>query len=91
MNKGFANKAKPDEQHHYVWNQQQQQSVPIAVQSPPPPPQVIESNHYVPYQTDEHRQAYRWAAEQVARKFPAAVETLTTLDSLIHQQLNANE
>jgi len=89
VNKGFANEANATEQHRYVWNEHQQRSVPIAMQSQPPPQQVVETNHYVPYETDGHRRAYSWAAEQVARKFPAAVETLTTLDSLIEQQLNA--
>ncbi len=77
------------ERHRYAWNRQQQRAVPIAIDSPPPAAEVIATNQYVPYETTHFRHAYVWAGEQVARKFPEAVETLTTLDSLIEQQLNA--
>jgi hypothetical protein len=61
----------------------------IAVDSPPLPQQIVPETHYVPYERDAFAKAHQWAAEQVARKFPGAVEILTALDSLIKQQLNA--
>lgn len=64
-------------------------SKPIAIDSPPLPQQVVPETHYVPYERDAYAKAHQWAAEQVARKFPGAVEILTALDSLIKQQLNA--
>jgi hypothetical protein len=63
---------------------------PIAVDTPPPPQKTVPETHYVPYERDEFSRAYQWASEQVARKYPGAVDTLTTLDSLIKQQVNAN-
>jgi hypothetical protein len=62
-------------------------SVPIAVDSPPPPQQTIPESHYVPVQKDDFARAHQWAREQVARKYPGATEVLTTLESLIKQQL----
>lgn len=79
------------ERYRYAWDDQKQRSVPIAIEHPPPQPEVIETNRYVPYESDQHQRAYIWAAEQVARKFPSTIETLTTLDSLIQQQLNASK
>ncbi|TWT30348.1 hypothetical protein KOR34_49070 [Posidoniimonas corsicana] len=61
----------------------------MAVDTPPPPPNVLRETHYVPYENDRFAKAHQWASEQVARKFPGAVEVLTTLDSLIKQQMNA--
>jgi hypothetical protein len=43
----------------------------------------------VPYETNGFPTAYQWASEQVARKFPGAVDTLATLDSLIKQQMSS--
>lgn len=65
--------------------------MPVAIESPPPEPQVVETNRYVPYETSHFQNAYAWAAGQVARKLPAAVETLHTLDSLIKQQMNGRD
>ncbi len=65
--------------------------MPVAIESPPHDPQVIETNRYVPYETSHFQNAYAWAASQVARKVPASVETLSMLDSLIRQQMNASE
>ena len=64
---------------------------PIAVDCPPPPQQVVPETHYVSYERDEFAKAHQWASEQIARKFPGAVEMLSNLDSLIRQQLNANQ
>lgn len=61
----------------------------IAIDSPPLPQRIVPETHYVPYERDAFAKAHQWAAEQVARKFPGAVEILTALDSLIKQQLNA--
>lgn len=60
----------------------------VAVDSPPPPQQVVPETHYVSYQRDDYAKAHQWASEQLARKFPGSVELLTSLDSLIRQQLN---
>lgn len=62
-------------------------SVPIAVDTPPPPQQTIPESHYVPVQKDDFARAHQWAREQVARKYPGATEVLSTLESLIKQQL----
>lgn len=62
---------------------------PIAIDSPPLPQRTMPETHYVPYERDAYAKAHQWAAAQVARKFPGAVEILTALDSLIKQQLNA--
>lgn len=64
-------------------------TTPIAVDTPPPPQQVVPETHYVPYEQDQYARAHQWASEQLARKFPGSIEMLTTLDSLIKQQLNA--
>lgn len=60
----------------------------VAVDSPPPPQQVVPETHFVSYQRDDYARAHQWASEQLARKFPGSVELLTSLDSLIRQQLN---
>ena len=66
-------------------------SVPIAVDSPPIVQNAIPETHYVPYERNGFTKAYQWASEQVARKYPGAVDTLTALDSLIKQQVNAQQ
>jgi hypothetical protein len=60
---------------------------PIAVDSPPPPQQTVPESHYVPVERDDFARAHQWAREQVARKYPGATEVLSTLESLIKQQL----
>jgi hypothetical protein len=64
-------------------------SQPIAVDSPPLPQQVVPETHYVPYEKDTFAKAYQWASEQVVRKYPGTLDVLSSLDSLIKQQLNA--
>lgn len=63
---------------------------PVAVDTPPPPQRTVPETHYVPYERDEFARAFQWASEQVARKYPGSIETLTTLNSLIKQQVNAS-
>lgn len=63
------------------------QPFPVAVDTPPPPQQSIPESHYVPVERDSFARAHQWAREQVARKYPGATEVLTTLESLIKQQL----
>lgn len=63
------------------------QPFPIAIDTPPPPQQTVPESHYVPVQRDDFARAHQWAREQVARKYPGATEILTTLESLIKQQL----
>ncbi|WP_442485891.1 hypothetical protein [Aeoliella sp. SH292] len=82
---------QPDETFHYGWSTQEQRAVPVAFETPPTSPQIVETNHYVPYETSKFQNAYAWAASQVARKLPASVETLHTLESLIKQQMNGND
>jgi Trypsin-like peptidase domain len=65
-------------------------SRPIAVDTPPPPQQSVPESHYVPVERDEFARAHQWAREQVARKYPGATEILSTLESLIKQQLAGN-
>ena len=60
---------------------------PIAVDTPPLPQQTVPESHYVPVERDDFARAHQWAREQVARKYPGATEMLTTLESLIKQQL----
>ncbi|QDV80727.1 trypsin-like peptidase domain-containing protein [Botrimarina mediterranea] len=60
----------------------------VAIDSPPPPQRVVPETHYVSYERDDYARAHQWASEQLARKFPGSVELLTSLDSLIRQQLN---
>jgi hypothetical protein len=67
------------------------QPFPVAVDSPPPPQQTIPESHYVPVERDNFARAHQWAREQVARKYPGATEVLTTLESLIKQQLAGNK
>lgn len=64
--------------------------IPIAVDSPPLPQRSVPESHYVPVQRDDFARAHQWAREQVARKYPGATEVLTTLESLIKQQLAGN-
>lgn len=68
-----------------------QSAIPIAIDSPPPPQQVVPETHYVPVQRDDFARAHQWASEHVARKYPGATEMLSTLDSLIKQQLAAQD
>jgi hypothetical protein len=44
----------------------------------------------VPVERDSFARAHQWAREQVARKYPGATEVLTTLESLIKQQIAGN-
>jgi Trypsin-like peptidase domain len=62
-------------------------SRPIAVDTPPPAQQTVPESHYVPVERDDFARAHQWAREQVARKYPGATEILSTLESLIKQQL----
>jgi hypothetical protein len=62
-------------------------TVPIAVDTPPPPQRVVPETHFVPIEKDDFARAHQWASEHVARKYPGATEVLSTLDSLIKQQL----
>lgn len=63
----------------------------VIVDSPPPPQRVVPETHFVSYERDDFARAHQWATEQLARKFPGSVEMLTSLDSLIRQQLNGSD
>lgn len=62
---------------------------PVAIDTPPSPQRTVSETHFVPVEKDSFARAHRWASEQVARKYPGATEVLSTLDSLIRQQLSA--
>jgi hypothetical protein len=66
-------------------------TVPIAIDTPPLPQRTVPESHYVPVERDDFARAHQWAREQVARKYPGATEVLTTLESLIRQQLTASK
>lgn len=70
---------------------QSQTPFPIAIDTPPLPQRVVPETHYVPVERDDFARAHQWASEHVARKYPGATEMLTTLDSLIKQQLAAKD
>ncbi len=90
--RAFPKTTEPTSDNYcYRWNQREQRAVPVAFETPPTEPQVVETNTYVPYETSKFQNAYAWAASQVARKLPASVETLHTLESLIKQQMNGND
>jgi hypothetical protein len=88
----FAPQPKP-QPVRYEWDSKQQKSVavPVAIDSPPVTTQLPGETHYVEVESNNFARAHQWASEQVARKFatrrPEAREVLTTLDSLIKQQL----
>lgn len=65
-------------------------STPIAIDTPPPPQKSVPESHYVPVERDDFARAHQWAREQVARKYPGSTEILSTLESLIKQQLAGN-
>jgi hypothetical protein len=66
-------------------------SIPIAVDTPPLPQRTVPETHYVPVERDDFARAHQWASAHVARKYPGATEMLSTLDSLIKQQLAAQD
>lgn len=57
----------------------------------PPPTRIWERPEFTPYETDTFARAVGWAQEQLARKYPGAVGTLTTLNSLVSQYLNSRQ
>ncbi|MGL4513810.1 MAG: hypothetical protein ACRCT8_12025 [Lacipirellulaceae bacterium] len=78
------------QQQTYRWDVARQRPVPVVVDNPPPPQQTVHRNHYVPVESDRFAAAYQWAAEEIARKYPRSVDTLTALDGLTRQKLNAS-
>lgn len=86
-----TSRSRENQRKRFVWDHRLQRAVPVAIDTPPAPQQMVIENHYVPYEQDSFAKAHAWASEQLVRKSPAAVEMLSTLDSLIRQQLNASE
>jgi outer membrane murein-binding lipoprotein Lpp len=65
--------------------------VPIAVDAPPSPQIINTETHFVSVELDTYQQAHAWAKAQLVRRYPGAVETVETLDSLISQFLDSRK
>ena len=59
--------------------------VVVATDSPPPPAKVVSTSHYVPIERESHREAWQWAADNYARKYPGSEGLIQTLNSMISQ------
>ena len=57
----------------------------VATDTPPPPTRVQQTTHYVPIEKDTHQEAWQWAADQYARKYPGSEGLIQTLNHLIGQ------
>lgn len=70
--------------------QPQRQTVverPVIVETdtPPTPTRVQQTTRYVPIEKDTHQEAWQWAADQYARKYPGSEGLIQTLNHLIGQ------
>lgn len=59
--------------------------VVVATDTPPPPTRVEQTTHYVPIERETHREAWQWAADQYARKYPGSEGLIQALNHLIGQ------
>jgi hypothetical protein len=59
--------------------------VVVATDTPPPPAKVVQTSHYVPIENQSHREAWQWAADNYARKYPGSEGLIQTLNSMISQ------
>jgi hypothetical protein len=59
--------------------------VVVATDTPPPPARVEQTTHYVPIERETHREAWQWAADQYARKYPGSEGLIQALNHLIGQ------
>jgi hypothetical protein len=57
----------------------------VATDTPPPPTRVEQTTHYVPIERETHREAWQWAADQYARKYPGSEGLIQALNHLIGQ------
>jgi hypothetical protein len=59
--------------------------VVVATDTPPQPAKVVTTSHYVPVERETHREAWQWAADNYARKYPGSDGLIQTLNSMISQ------
>ena len=59
--------------------------VPVMTETPPPPAKIVETTHYVGLERDTHREAWRWAADTYARKYPGSEGLIQTLEHMMSQ------
>lgn len=59
--------------------------VVVATDTPPQPAKVVTTSHYVPIENQSHREAWQWAADQYARKYPGSEGLIQALNHLIGQ------
>ena len=59
--------------------------VVVATDSPPQPAKVVSTSHYVPIERDTHREAWQWAADTYARKYPGSEGLIQTLEHMMSQ------
>lgn len=57
----------------------------VATDTPPAPTRVQQTTHYVSIEKDTHQEAWQWAADQYARKYPGSEGLIQTLNHLIGQ------
>jgi len=57
----------------------------VPTDTPPPPARVEQTTHYVPIERETHREAWQWAADQYARKYPGSEGLIQALNHLIGQ------
>ena len=70
-----------------VMRQETVREVPVVVatDTPPQPAKVVTTSHYVPVERETHREAWQWAADNYARKYPGSDGLIQTLNSMISQ------
>lgn len=70
-----------------IVRQQTVKEVPVVVatDTPPQPAKVVTTSHYVPIENQSHREAWQWAADNYARKYPGSEGLIQTLNSMISQ------
>jgi hypothetical protein len=57
----------------------------VATDTPPTSTRVEQTTHYVPIERETHREAWQWAADQYARKYPGSEGLIQALNHLIGQ------
>lgn len=60
---------------------------PISIDAPPTPQYRAVDQRFVTVETDRYEQAHAYAAEQLARRYPASVTYIESMKSLINQFL----
>jgi len=65
--------------------------VVVSTDTPPPAAQVVTQNQYVPVERDTHQEAWAWASQEYARKYPGAEGMIQALDHLMGQYVSAKQ